>query len=172
MVPDVLTSISGAGLLLLGAEPAKSFMDTLPDPMKIDPWALLFVMVLVTLLFVFLKYLFFKPIIKVMDDRDAAIQSGSVRRAEAASLVEQRQADYAARLKELRAKAFEHRKALSAAAALEKQTLLDQSRAQAGAHRDQALAELKAASETAKADLMAQVDALSDSMVSHLLRQA
>jgi len=147
-------------------------MDTLPDPMKIDPWALLFVMALVTCLFIFLKYVFFKPIIQVMDDREAAIASGAARRAEAATLVEQRQADYNARLKELRAKAFEHRKALATAAAQEKQTLLEKARQEAGEHRGRALAELKAAQEGAKADLMAQVEALSESMVSHLLRQA
>jgi len=97
VVHDVLTSLSGAGVFL-SAEPApKGFMDTLPDPMKIDPFTLLFVMALVTVLFIFLKYAFFKPIIKVMDDRDAAILSGSARRAEAAALVEQRQADLPAK---------------------------------------------------------------------------
>lgn len=163
-------SIGGAGMLHAG-EP-QGFMDALPDPMKIDPGTLLFVMVLVTALFVFLKYVFFKPIIQVMDDREAAIQSGASRRAEAASLVEQRQADYAARVKDLRAKAFEHRKSLSAAAAAEKEALLEKARAESAGHRERALAELKAGQEAAKADLMTQVDALSESMVSHLLRQA
>ena len=172
MLPDVLTSFSGAVTLSMGEEAPKGFMDALPDPMKVDPWALLFVMALVTALFIFLKYAFFKPVIKVMDDRDAAIQSGSDRRAEAAALVEQRQAEYAGRLKELRAKAFEHRKALSAAAAQEKLALLEKARQEAGAHRTRALEELKAASEAAKADLLAQVESLSESMVSHLLRRA
>lgn len=163
-------SFGGAGFLSAGAP--QGFMDALPDPMKVDPWALLFVMGLVTALFVFLKYAFFKPIIRVMDDRDMAIQSGANRRAEAASLVEQRQADYAARLKELRAKAFEHRKALAAAASKEKEALLDKARQESTDHRARALAELKATQESAKADLMTQVEALSESMVSHLLRQA
>jgi F-type H+-transporting ATPase subunit b len=172
VLPDVLISLSGAGYLLAGAEAPKGFMDALPDPMKIDPGTLVFVMVLVTALFIFLKYMFFKPIIQVMDDRDAAIQSGASRRAEAATLVEQRQADYAARLKELRGQAFEHRKALSDVASKEKETLLDLARQESAGHRARALAELKATQESAKADLMAQVDALSESMVSHLLRQA
>lgn len=147
-------------------------MDALPDPMKIDPGTLVFVMVLVTALFIFLKYAFFKPIIQVMDDRETAIQSGASRRAEAAALVEQRQADYAARLKELRAKTFEHRKSLSAAASAEKEALLEKARAESAGHRERALAELKATQDSAKADLMTQVEALSESMVSHLLRQA
>jgi len=172
VLPDVLISMAGAGILTEGAEAPKGFMDVLPDPMKVDPWALLAVMVLVTALFVFLKYAFFKPILKVMDDRDADIQSGTLRRAEAASLVEARQADYAARLKEFRGKAFEHRKALATAASQEKAAVLERARQEAGARRTQALAELKATQEQAKTDLMAQVDALSETMVAHLLRQA
>ncbi len=82
-------------------------------------------MVLVTCLFLFMKQVFFKPVVQVMDDREAAIQSGSARRAEAAALVEARQADYAARLRELRGKAFEHRKALAAAAVRQKEALLE-----------------------------------------------
>jgi F-type H+-transporting ATPase subunit b len=158
--------------MLAGGEAPKSFMDSLPDPMKLDPGTLLFVMVLVTSLFVFMKYVFFKPIVKVMDDREAAIRSGSVKRAEAASLVERRQADYAGRLHELRAKAFEHRKALAAVAAREKEALLDLARQESAGQRAAALAELKRAQETAKTELMAQVAALSESMVQHLLRQA
>ena len=172
MLPDVLTSLSGAGILLTGAQAPKGFLETLPDPMRPDLPALLFVMVLITLLFFFLKYVFFKPIIKVMDDRDEAIQSGASRRAEAGALVEARQAAYGAQLKELRAKAFEHRKALAGAAAREKQVLVDQARAEAAAHLAQALEGLRAGRDAAKADLLAQVDALSESMVSHLLRQA
>jgi len=172
VLPDVLTSLCGAGILLTGAEAPKSFLSTLPDPMRPDLPALLFVMALITALFIFLKYVFFKPIIKVMDDRDAAIESGASRRAEAAALVEQRQAEYAARLKELRTQAFEHRKALATAAAQEKQVLLDQARTEAGAHLTQALAGLRTAKDAARTDLMAQVEALSESMVSHLLRQA
>ncbi len=171
MLPDVLSAMGGLGLLGEGEAP-KGFMDALPDPMKIDWQALLFVMALVTILYLFLKVAFFKPVLKVMDDRDAAIASGASRRAEAAALVEARQAEYASRLKELRAKAFEHRKDLAAAAGREKQALLDQARAESGAERARALDELKAAQAGAKADLMAQVDALSESMVSHLLRQA
>jgi F0F1-type ATP synthase membrane subunit b/b' len=151
----LVTSLGGLAALLGEGEPPKGFMDALPDPMKVDPGTLIFVMVLVTALFFFLKHVFFKPIIKVMDDREAAIQSGASSRAEAAALVERRQAEYAAQLKELRAKAFDHRKALAAAASQEKQTLLD-----------------KAREEAAKNDLVAQVESLSESMVSHLLRQA
>jgi len=160
------------GLLTASAEAPHGFMDTLPDPMKLQPGTLIFVMVLVTCLYLFMKKVFFQPLMKVMDDRDAEIQSGAASRAEAAALVEARQADYAARLRELRAKAFEHRKALAMAAGKEKDALLEQARTQSDAQRATALAQLDAAREAAKAELMTQVEALSESMVQHLLRQA
>ena len=173
MFPDVVATIWQTGVLATaGAAAPKGFMDTLPDPMKLDAPALLFVMALVTCLFLFMKRVFFRPIVQVMDDREAAIQSGAARRAEAASLVEARQAEYAARLRDLRTQAFEHRKALAAAAGREKQALLERARTEAAEHRTAALADLKAAQEAAKADLLAQVDALSESMVQHLLSQA
>ena len=93
-------------------------------------------------------------------------------RAEAASQVEHRQAEYAARLRDLRGKAFEHRKALAAAAAQEKASLLERARLQSSETRKAALEDLHAKKEIAKKELVAQVDALSESMVQHLLKQA
>jgi len=172
VVPVVMAPIWQLGLLTASAEAPHGFMDTLPDPMKLQPGTLIFVMVLVTCLYLFMKKVFFQPLMKVMDDRDAEIQSGAASRAEAAALVEARQADYAARLRELRAKAFEHRKALAMAAGKEKDALLEQARTQSDAQRATALAQLDAAREAAKAELMTQVEALSESMVQHLLRRA
>jgi len=170
--PDVMASIWQFGILTAGPDAPKSFMDTLPDPMKLDAGTLVFVMVLVTCLYIFMKKVFFRPLVQVVDDREAAIQSGAARRAEAASLVETRQAEYASRLRELRAKAFEHRKALAAAAVKQKEALLEQARKASGEQRGAALAQLRTAQEAAKAELLTQVEALSESMVKHLLRQA
>jgi F-type H+-transporting ATPase subunit b len=169
-----MTSLADMNVLMSASpDSGKSgFMDALPDPMKLDWHQVLFVIVLLTLLHVFLKYVFFKPITRVMDDRDADIQAGTAKRAEAATLVERRQADYAERLKELRLKAFEHRKALAAAASAEKQQLLEQARGEANVQRTTALAELAVAREAARVSLLAQVDSLSESMVQHLLKQA
>ena len=172
MIPEVTASIWQFGILTAGSDASKSFMDTLPDPMKLDAGTLIFVMVLVTCLFLFMKAVFFRPLVQVMDDREAAIQSGAAKRAEAAALVETRQAEYATRLRELRARAFEHRKALAAAALKEKEALLEQARQASGEKRGAALAQLKTAQEAAKAELLTQVEALSESMVKHLLRQA
>lgn len=170
VIPIALEGLTGMGFLTEGA-PA-SFMDALPDPMKLDLFQTGFVIVLMTLLYLFLKVAFFKPVTRVMDEREAAITAGGAAKAEAASRVEQRQTEYASRLRELRGKAFEHRKALAAAAAQEKISLLEQARKQASEKRSAALEELKAQGEAAKAELVAQVDALSESMVQHLLKQA
>ena len=61
---------------------------------------------------------------------------------------------------------------LAAAATQERQALLEKARQEATGRRTQALAELQTARAAARADLMAQVDALADSMVAHLLREA
>ncbi len=173
VIPIALEGLTGTGVLAAMTEgKSASFMDALPDPMKLDPYQIGFVIVLMTLLYLFLKFAFFKPVTQVMDEREAAIAAGGAAKAEAAAQVEQRQAEYASRLKELRAKAFEHRKALAAAAAEEKAALLERARQQASDTRGTALEQLKAQREAAKAELLAQVDALSESMVQHLLKQA
>ncbi len=147
-------------------------MDSLPDPMKLQLPVVAFVIALLVLMFLVLKSALFRPLTQVMDDREAAIRAGGATKAEAASQVEARQADYTARLKELRGKAFEHRKALASAVAIQKQELLDKAREEASAQRNQALADLQAEQKAAEAELRTQVDALSESMVQHLLKQA
>ncbi len=147
-------------------------MDSLPDPMKIQLPVVVFVIALLALLFFFLKVVLFRPLTRVMDDRDEAIRVGGATKAEAAAQIEARQADYSARLKELRGKAFEHRKSLAAAVATERQDILDKARQEAAGLRDQALATLKVEQSSAEAQLRAQVETLSESMVQHLLKQA
>jgi len=121
--------------------------------MKPDIYQVGFVIVILVAMFLFLKYAFFKPITKVMDERDAEIAAGSATKSQAAAQIEERQADYASSLRDLRGKAFERRKELAAEATLQKDTL-------------------QAQREEAKAQLVAEVDALSESMVLHLLKQA
>ena len=170
VIPIALEGLTGMGILTEGASP--SFMDALPDPMKLDPYQIGFMIVLLTALYLFLKFAFFKPVTQVMDEREEAIAAGSAAKTEAASRVEQRQADYAARMRELRAQAFERRKALAAAADQEKTAQLEKARVESLEARNKALASLKAEGEAAKVELVAQVDALSESMVQHLLKQA
>lgn len=168
-----LEGLAGMGLLgTLAEEAPKGFMDALPDPMKLDAYEIGFVILLMTVLYLFLKFAFFKPVTQVMDEREAAIAAGGAAKTEAAAQVEQRQGEYAARLRELRGKAFEQRKALAAAALLEKVALLEKAREESSQARKTALEELKTKTESAKVDLVAQVDALSESMVQHLLKQA
>lgn len=163
----------GSGLMALapGGEATRLY-DSLPDPMKPDLAALGTIFALVVLMTLLLRAILFKPLMATLDQREHDINAGSDTKAKAAALIESRQAEYAAKLKELRAQAFAHRKALADAAAKERQALVDQARAQAGDRRSEALAALKTQREAAKAELMAQVDALSETMVQHLLKQA
>jgi F0F1-type ATP synthase membrane subunit b/b' len=129
-------------------------------------------MVLLVVLYVYLRVVFFGPITKVMEDRDRDLHAGGDAKAQAAALLDARQKDYQARLKELRAQAFEARKALADAAGREKQGLLDAARTQAQAQRLAAVDSLKAQQADAKQSLLAQVDALAETMAQTLLKQA
>lgn len=171
VIVNAIGSWSGMGLLA-SASPGTSFMDTLPDPMKLQLPAVVFVIVLLTLLFVCLKCVLFQPLVKVMDEREDAIRAGSATKNEAAAQIQSRQADYAARLRELRTQAFEHRKALALAVTAEKQVLLDSARQTALAQRTQAILDLEAERKAAEGELRTQVESLSESMVQHLLKQA
>jgi F-type H+-transporting ATPase subunit b len=152
--------------------PVARILAQMPDPMRPDLPALLFVVVLLLVLYFYLRVVFFQPITKVMEDRDRDLNAGGDAKAQAAAALEARQKDYQARLKELRAQAFERRKALSDAAGKEKQRLLDEARTQALAERQAAVDALKAQQATAKQNLLAQVDALAESMAQTLLKQA
>ncbi len=156
-----------------GAEgKAPSFLDALPDPMKLNPWEIGFVVLLITLLYLFLKASFFRPLIRVVDTREADIAAGASKKSEVSAVMEARQADYNAQLRELRGKAFEQRKALARAAAEQRQSLVDAAKARAAEQRALALEALKAQRESARTSLLSQVDALSDAMVQQLLKQA
>lgn len=161
----------GARFGLLGEEPA-GFMDSLPSPMRLDWRELLFVAFLVTILYLFLKARFFKPMVGVMDQREKDMNAGGEAKAMAAAMIESRQAEYQAKLRDLRSQAYGHRKALADAASKEKQALLEKTRTEAQAHRAQALALLETQAAAAKTELMAQVDALAESMAQRLLKQA
>lgn len=155
-----------------GEGPMGRILAQMPDPMRPDLPALLFVIVLLIVLYFFLRVVFFKPITKVMEDRDRDLNAGSDAKAQAAAKLAARQKDYQARLKELRAQAFEARKALADAAGKEKHRLLDEARAKAQAERQAAVESLKAQQAAAKQSLLAQVDALAESMALTLLKQA
>ena len=155
-----------------GDGPIGRILAQMPDPMRPDLPALLFVIVLLVVLYLYLRVMFFQPITKVMADRDRDLNAGGDAKAQAASQLEARQKDYQARLKELRAKAFERRKALAEAAGKEKQRLLDEARAKAQTARLAAVESLRAQQAAAKQSLLAQVDALAESMAQTLLKQA
>ena len=168
----IVWQAASLGLLeSLGGEP-KSFIESLPAPMQINWRELVVVWLLVTVLYFFLKATFFKPLVAVMDQREKDMNAGSEAKAIAVAIVEQRQADYQAKLRDLRTQAFNHRKALAEAASKEKQTLLEQTRTAAQAQREVSLAQLKSQAAAASTELMSQVDVLAESMAQHLLKQA
>jgi F-type H+-transporting ATPase subunit b len=155
-----------------GEGPVARILAQMPDPMRPDLPAILFVVALLIVLYLYLRVVFFKPITKVMEDRDRDLQAGGDAKAQAAALLDARQKDYQSRLKDLRAQAFERRKALADAAGKEKQRLLDEARAKAQVERQAALEALRTQQAAAKQNLLAQVDALAESMAQTLLKQA
>ena len=155
-----------------GGGPVARILAQMPDPMRPDPVAIVFVITLLVVLYLYLRVVFFKPITQVMDARDRDLHAGSDAKAKAAAELDARQRDYQARLKDLRAKAFERRKALADAAGKEKQRVLDEARAKALAERQAAVASLQAQQVQAKQSLLSQVDALAESMAQTLLKQA
>ena len=155
-----------------GGGPVARILAQMPDPMRPDLPSLLFVIVLLVVLYLYLRVVFFQPITKVMEDRDRDLNAGSDAKAQAAAKLDARQKDYQARLKELRAQAFEARKALAEAATKEKQRLLDEARTRAQAERQAAVESLKAQQAVPRQSLLAQVDALAESMALTLLKQA
>lgn len=155
-----------------GGGPVARILAQMPDPMRPDLPALLFVIVLLVVLYLYLRIVFFQPITTLMDTRDHDLSAGGEAKALAAAELEARQKDYQARLKELRAQAFERRKALAEAAGRAKQQLLDEARNRAQAERQSAVAALKVQQGEARQALLAQVDALAESMSQTLLKQA
>ena len=170
IVESALASLGG--LAFLAGPGGQSFLDQLPDPMRPTPFEIGFIIVLVTVLYFYLRSVFFKPFLGLMEQREADMQAGTEAKAHAAAEIELRQADYAAKLRDLRNQAFARRKELADAATQEKNALLNTARTSAQGQRKEASEALALQTEKAKRDLEAQVDALSESMVQHLLKRA
>lgn len=149
---------------------SNSFIDVLPDTMKLDVGTVIFIIVLINCLFFILKYSFFKPILNIIDERETAIRSSAESLASARILAEQQQKDYALRLKDVRLKIIEERKILVADTAKITQELLTQARQKSNSQRTTAMTELSNTKEIVKAELMTKIDALSESVVQHILR--
>ncbi|HNX95926.1 MAG TPA: ATP synthase F0 subunit B [Holophaga sp.] len=172
MIFDLMAALVNVGLAGSEGEASGGVIDSLPDPMKPQIGAVLFVIAVLVVLFIFLKHILFKPLTRLMDDREAAIKAGGASKNQAATEIEARQKDYESKLAALRAQAGERRKALTSAASDERRKLVEDARQKASTQREEALAELKAGQQVAKTDLLTQVETLSESMVQHLLNQA
>jgi len=149
-----------------------SFMDALPDPMRLDLFQVGFVILLLTALYLYLKKFLFKPLLDVMIERESVIQSGTDSRLEVTRKVEASKSVYDKRLQEMRERAYESRRELTKIASQEKQAILEKTRQEAGKERQAALHAIEQQSAIAETQLRAQVDQLSDELARHLLKQA
>lgn len=147
-------------------------MDAMPDPMKLDLIQVAFVMAVLSILYFFLKGHLFKPLVGLMDERDADIQAGAMSRMEASRQVEQSQLAFDQRLREMNAEAFEHRRTLTEAANREKEALLEKTRLEAGRERKVAVDAIRSQAEKAEFELKLQIDRMSEQLAQHLLKQA
>jgi F0F1-type ATP synthase membrane subunit b/b' len=161
-------------MMLLSGDAAHGggFLDSLPDPMTPTLIEVGFVIALLVFLHFFMKHVFFGPVGKFMDDREEEMHSGAAIKFEIAKSINLGQIVYAEKLRGVRTKASKHRKALLDAATEERIRLVNKARHDAKSLRKDAADILIAQRETAKSELIAQVDALANSMVQHLLRQA
>lgn len=157
-----------ANLMILEGD--GGLLASLPDPMRPYLPQVLAVMVLVALLVLVLKSSFFKPMSEVLTDRAKRLSSGSDTKAVAMAMLEARQKEYDAQLREQRQQASQRRKALADAAAAEKLRLIEAARTKANAARTEAFAALDGQREAAKKDLVAQVDQLADAMAQQLVK--
>ena len=79
---ESVIGLQAASFGMFGGEP-KGFIESLPAPMQIDWKDLAVVMILVTVLYLFLKSSFFKPMVAVMDQREKDMNAGSEAKADA-----------------------------------------------------------------------------------------
>lgn len=158
LVPGMAASPQGGNLL-----------SALPDPMKLDPLQIAFVMALVTVLFIYLKAVFFKPMVALVDQRERDIAAGSGSRQQLAALMDQRQAEHESRTREIRTRASERRKALAEAAQEERDRLVRRAKDESLNLRKSAKEDLESWRESARQDLVAQVDELGAAMARTLM---
>lgn len=138
-----------------------SILDSLPDNMKLDFETILFVVVLVTCLFIFMKYCCFHPILELVDERDKTIKDGSAQLVEANLTVEQKEIEYKTRLRELRLMASEYHKTLLTKAIDIRHSLLEEAHKEANRELVMATEEFRIMQETAKVELMSKIEDLS-----------
>ena len=158
--------------LMVDTPKSGGVLEALPDPMRPALGEIGFVMLLVVVLFFYLKGMLFRPLVGLMDARDHDMAAGSDSKAEANAMFERRQAEYKEQMKALRAQAFERKKALAAAATEEKERVLGEARNRTQAQRQTATRELVEQYSTAEMQLRTEVESLAESMAQHLLKQA
>jgi len=142
---------------------------SMPDPMRPYLGQIIFVMALVTVMYLYLRLIFFKPLTQMMSDRAAEIQKGSDTKQIAAQQIAGEQKKYQEQMKALRAKAFERKKELTSLAVSEKNQLIEQAHREVTLLRSQARKALEEASVQARKSLEADIQGIADAMVQQIL---
>lgn len=142
---------------------------SMPDPMRPYLLQIVFVMVLVTIMYIYLRLVFFKPLTQMMSNRSAEIQKGFDTKQIAAQKIANEQKKYQEQMKALRAKAFDRKKELSSLANLEKNQLIEQAQREVALLRSQARKTIEQSSSEARKSLDGEIQSLADAMVRQIL---
>ncbi len=119
----------------------------------------------------YLKYIFFKPLAKVLQERYDATQGAQKRAAESLEKAAAKTAEYEAALRAARAEVYQQQEQLHKKLQEENAIKLQAAREQAEAGVREAKANLAAEIEQAKKDLAAQSDALADQIADTILQR-
>ncbi len=142
---------------------------SMPDPMRPYLFQILFVMALVTVMYIYLRFVFFKPLTQMMSKRASEIHQGSNTKQMAAQQVAAEEKKYQEQMKSLRTKAFERKKELSSLAVQEKKQLIDQAQREVALLRAQAQKKLEDASIQARKSLEKDIQDIAEAMVQQIL---
>lgn len=147
----------------------KSILGSMPDPMRPYFVDVVFVMLLITVMYAYLRLIIFKPLSALMEQRAREIAEGQTTQESVQKKIEAQQQDYQQRLQALRAQAFQHKKQLTTAAQDERALLMGRAKTEAQDFKTKALQTIQKESDQARKSLESDVDSLADMMVKQLL---
>lgn len=123
------------------------------------------------LLTTYLKYVFFKPLARILDERKKATEGVRALAQRAFEAAEKKNSEFEHALQLARAEIHQEHEALRRKWAEEQEQAIAKARAEADAKIEQAKHEIAQEADRAQADLNSSVGPLSESIVSSLLRR-
>jgi F-type H+-transporting ATPase subunit b len=127
-------------------------------------------MVILVFLYVFLKAVFFNPLLKILKDRHAATEGSQKQAASSIAAAEAKAAEYAAKLEQARIEINRSREAARQQTLAARATLVEQTRAAARARIDAGKQTIQADVAAAREGLGASSRELADSITRMILR--